>query len=1002
MNKKNSWVDRLSGAILGKMCLLSLITVSVTPVRAQTTPIPASFGSPDGAVNLSSPGFLVRVHQMPGGVQRDPMHDIDTVELQLAGQLLDEDGVAYANDADLNDTSYTKDSDGAYIVDSVINFSDATDPFLDTIGSDGNFTPDDKYPGIPGFGNGPDLNDDFAVEVLAFIELKAGVNRLGVNSDDGFRFTIGVGTNTRDAFAIQPAGAVFAGARGSDNTEWDLEVEQDGIYPIRLIHWDGNGGASLEFYSVHPPEGTGERILINDRSNANALKAYRQATGASVTAVSVSPRPDATGAFPRPSIVVQLEDGDAQVDQSSVALSFDGNDVTADTTVRKSGSTTTIQYLAPEFLPPNSIHQSTLRFSDADGVSREHTWSFEIAQFVNLTADMAHPVDAKDSSAPGFVGTVRQARDGAGLAASVARANSQIRDTLVDPFSGGIFENEASTANFTLEGPVNLVESLDDEEQPEKGHFTGPDNPDMLIPGIPGTSDHDNQYAVELVGYLELEAGLYAIGVNSQDGFELAAGVDARDVFDLQVLGKAEGTRAVPADDIMILNVETTGLYSFRLLHFESSDDPIVNFTIPTDGGAVELFTLDPNAYAENPETADRTLVNDPNNADSIKAWQKLTTDAPTYVKAVFPAPGATSVAITTPIEITMENMPSGTPVSMKINGEEVSVRDVRGTIRYQPDELFNRGDTVQVDFTYGEKTHQWNFTTSTGEVAMLITNVGEKESDLLIKSRLEQVFGFDVLLIDDDTVDTRDSEDGKFLIDDAKALDVKMVYVSSPVNSNKAGAQGWHASGIPLINVEQADIDNFQYAPGGGGITQNVTVVEIQLPEHPMAAGLAAGSVAFTDGFLPGSATGSHHAGNDSVVEGDTVSVVATLPGGQAALVGFDKGTTLLDETVLEARMAHLAITGDDQFRSFNESGLKLFDALVAWVLEVKPPSTGPSEFSFKPLTLQEGRITISWEGQATLQEASSVTGPWRDTTNQSNPQTAAAVGTKFFRLVP
>jgi hypothetical protein len=70
--------------------------------------------------------------------------------------------------------------------------------------------------------------------------------------------------------------------------------------------------------------------------------------------------------------------------------------------------------------------------------------------------------------------------------------------------------------------------------------------------------------------------------------------------------------------------------------------------------------------------------------------------------------------------------------------------------------------------------------------------------------------------------------------------------------------------------------------------------------------------------------------------------------------------------------------------------------------VLEVKPPSTGPSEFSFKPLTLQEGRITISWEGQATLQEASSVIGPWRDTTNQSNPQTAAAVGTKFFRLVP
>lgn len=99
---------------------------------------------------------------------------------------------------------------------------------------------------------------------------------------------------------------------------------------------------------------------------------------------------------------------------------------------------------------------------------------------------------------------------------------------------------------------------------------------------------------------------------------------------------------------------------------------------------------------------------------------------------------------------------------------------------------------------------------------------------------------------------------------------------------------------------------------------------------------------------------------------------------------------------------MAHLAITGDDQFRSFNENGLKLFDALVAWVLEFDPPSTGLSVFKFNPLTLQNGRVTISWKGTATLQEASTVQGPWRDATNQSNPQTAAAVGTKFFRSVP
>ncbi len=997
MQKFTPTVSNLKETFLKTLFLLGCLLTAITQVEGQTS-IPPSFAAPAGSINTAEPGFLVKVHQLPGGVQRDPRHDLDTVELQLAGELRDEDGVPYENEADLMDTSYESNQDGYFIVEGVINFSDATDPFLDTIGNEGNFTPDDKYPAIPGFGNGENLNDDFAMEILTFLELKEGLNRLGVNSNEGFRFTIGVGTNTKDAFAVQPAGAVFGGARGGGNTEWDLEVQEAGIYPVRLIHWDGGGTAAIEFYSMMGEE----RILINDSSNVNSIKAYRTATGSAPTAVSVLPRPGATGIFPRPTITIELQDGEAQIDRDSIELSFSGTDITGDARIQKSGTITTIQYLTPDFLAPNSVQSATLQFSDTNNVMREHTWSFEIANFVNLTADLAYPLDTKDSSAPGFLGTVRQAREGAGLAASVSRANSQIRDTLVDPFSGDIFANEASQQSFTVDGVVNFVESLDDAEQPEKGNFTAPDSADSLFPGIPGSGGHDNQYAIELSTYLELKAGLYAIGVNSQDGFQLATGADARDVFDVQILGQAEGTRPVPTDDVMILNVESDGLYSFRLLQFESSDDPIVNFTIPTDGGALEFFSLDPNEFAEDPETAQKILINDSGNPNSIKAWQKLTNIEPTYVHSVFPAPDATSVSVTTSIEAVIENLPSGTPVTLKVNGEEVNARVSRQrTVTYQPDELFERGSTVQVELTYGEITNTWNFTTSTGEVAILITNVGEKESDLAIKARLEQQFGFDVLLIDDDTVDNRDTETGKFLIDDAKALDAKLVYVSSPVNSNKAGAQAWHASGIPLVNVEQADIDNFQYATGGGGIANNVTAVVISAPEHPIAAGFPEGEVTFTDGFLPGSSTGSHHAGNNPI-EGDTVTTVATLPGGQAALMGFDKGTELLDGTITTARMAHLAITGDDQFRSFNENGLKLFDALIAWVLEIDPPTTEPEVFSFHPVTLQGGQITLSWEGNATLQEAATVTGPWRNSADQSTPQTVPAEGIKFFRLVP
>jgi hypothetical protein len=360
---------------------------------------------------------------------------------------------------------------------------------------------------------------------------------------------------------------------------------------------------------------------------------------------------------------------------------------------------------------------------------------------------------------------------------------------------------------------------------------------------------------------------------------------------------------------------------------------------------------------------------------------------------------------VTSNIEALITNLPSDDDVLLKVDGVDVgaTVQTRRGvtTVSYQPADPFVRGATVLAELSYGGATSQWEFATSTGEVAMLITNVGEKESDLQIKAQLESVFGFDVLLIDDDTVDTSNGEDGKFLIADAQSLDVKVVYVSSPVNSNKAGAQPWHTSGIPLVNVEQADIDNFQYAPGGGGIAGGPTAVNIVAAAHPMAGGFPEGEVTFTDGFLSGSDTGSHHAGSGQVVEGEAVTVVAELPGGQAALVGFDVGTTLLDGTVSEARIAHLAITGDDQFRSFNDNGLKLFDSLIAWVLGIDPPATDLPPAVLNAPVIAGGKVTISWEGVGTLQSSDLVSGPWADAADQANPQSVDAAGTRFFRVV-
>ena len=46
-------------------------------------------------------------------------------------------------------------------------------------------------------------------------------------------------------------------------------------------------------------------------------------------------------------------------------------------------------------------------------------------------------------------------------------------------------------------------------------------------------------------------------------------------------------------------------------------------------------------------------------------------------------------------------------------------------------------------------------------------------------------------------------------------------------------------------------------------------------------------------------------------------------------------------------------------------------------------------------------GDVTLSWEGGGTLEEASSVAGPWTAAADQSNPQSRSPSGSAFFRLV-
>ncbi|PYM10769.1 MAG: hypothetical protein DME18_15620, partial [Verrucomicrobia bacterium] len=130
--------------------------------------------------------------------------------------------------------------DGTFTEPSIINFNEAAG------GTDqGVFRsptwPDEQSPGVPGLDSGQDY---YVMLASTILELKAGVYRMGVNSDDGFVVTY---DDPRDVFTIQLASA---GDRGQTTSLFDFVVQEDGLYPFQLIWWESTGGSECEWFIV--------------------------------------------------------------------------------------------------------------------------------------------------------------------------------------------------------------------------------------------------------------------------------------------------------------------------------------------------------------------------------------------------------------------------------------------------------------------------------------------------------------------------------------------------------------------------------------------------------------------------------------------------------------------------------------------------------------------------------------------------------------------------------
>jgi hypothetical protein len=193
----------------------------------------------------------------------------ELAEQQLAGELKDEGGFVYYNEAT---TNYNEWESEEVSLDGVINWyalADQGDAVL-------NFPQDQLFPVLSDIG-APQL-EGVVIELETYLDLSAGYHQFGLFSEGGHKVSAGHQTDG-------PILSLFDNSDGSERVPtyyargqvFDIVAPKDGLYPVRILWFQSSPGQEqglmLEFYSIKDRQ----LHLVNDASNPSAIGAYRSA-----------------------------------------------------------------------------------------------------------------------------------------------------------------------------------------------------------------------------------------------------------------------------------------------------------------------------------------------------------------------------------------------------------------------------------------------------------------------------------------------------------------------------------------------------------------------------------------------------------------------------------------------------------------------------------------------------------------------------------------------------
>ena len=325
-----------------------------------------------------------------------------------------------------------------------------------------------------------------------------------------------------------------------------------------------------------------------------------------------------------------FDEGDSTVDPNSISATLNGADV--DVIVSKANGITVARGIHPELLAPGSVAEVNVS-ANIGGSQQSKDYVINVGDYATLSLDGARgegvEAEAGFTVSTTMISSFQTDQGEVSVHNNVAElAEQQLLGELTDPNAGFGFINETeenindwSVTPVEVDGTINWFELAPDTET--LLNFGG-DEPFPTPVDLQALGVSMEGVAMEILTYLELDAGYYQFGLFSEGGHKVTSGWDPSSPV-LSLFDDSDGGNRIPTyyarSQIFDIVAPQYGLYPVRILFFQSEKDN-------EDGFMLEFYSI---------RDKQLQLVNDVDNPLSIRAYRSATGEPPVPVVPVDP-----------------------------------------------------------------------------------------------------------------------------------------------------------------------------------------------------------------------------------------------------------------------------------------------------------------------------------------------------------------------------